>query len=41
MTIYLYYAILVVHIFACLFLIGVVLLQQGKGQDLALSLIHI
>ena len=35
MTIYLYYAILVVHVFACLFLIGVVLLQQGKGQDLA------
>jgi len=33
--IYLYYGILVVHIFACLFLIGVVLLQQGKGQDLA------
>jgi preprotein translocase subunit SecG len=23
------------HILACLFLIGVVLLQQGKGQDLA------
>jgi preprotein translocase subunit SecG len=35
MNIYLYYAILVVHVFACLFLIGVVLLQQGKGQDLA------
>jgi preprotein translocase subunit SecG len=35
MSIYLYYAILVVHVFACLFLIGVVLLQQGKGQDLA------
>ena len=32
---YLYYAVLVVHVFACLFLIGVVLLQQGKGQDLA------
>jgi preprotein translocase subunit SecG len=31
----LYYVILVVHVFACLFLIGVVLLQQGKGQDLA------
>jgi preprotein translocase subunit SecG len=31
----LYYAILVVHVIACLFLIGVVLLQQGKGQDLA------
>lgn len=35
MTIYIYYAVLVVHVFACLFLIGVVLLQQGKGQDLA------
>ena len=33
--IYLYYGILVLHVFACLFLIGVVLLQQGKGQDLA------
>lgn len=33
--IYLYYGILVLHIFACLFLIAVVLLQQGKGQDLA------
>lgn len=33
--IYLYYGVLVVHIFACLFLVGVVLLQQGKGQDLA------
>jgi preprotein translocase subunit SecG len=31
----LYYAILALHILACLFLIGVVLLQQGKGQDLA------
>jgi preprotein translocase subunit SecG len=31
----LYYVILVLHIVACLFLIGVVLLQQGKGQDLA------
>ena len=30
-----YYAVIVVHIVACLFLIGVVLLQQGKGQDLA------
>ena len=30
-----YYAILVLHIIACLFLIGVVLLQQGKSQDLA------
>ncbi len=32
---FLYYAILVLHVVACLFLIGVVLLQQGKGQDLA------
>jgi preprotein translocase subunit SecG len=31
----LYYAILTLHVVACLFLIGVVLLQQGKGQDLA------
>jgi preprotein translocase subunit SecG len=31
----LYYAVLVLHIIACFFLIGVVLLQQGKGQDLA------
>jgi len=33
--IYAYYAVFVLHIIACLFLIGVVLLQQGKGQDLA------
>ncbi len=32
---FLYYFILVLHISACAFLIGVVLLQQGKGQDLA------
>ena len=32
---FLYYLILVLHIVACLFLIAVVLLQQGKGQDLA------
>jgi preprotein translocase subunit SecG len=32
---FLYYAILTLHVVACLFLIGVVLLQQGKGQDLA------
>jgi preprotein translocase subunit SecG len=32
---FLYYGILVLHIVACLFLIAVVLLQQGKGQDLA------
>jgi preprotein translocase subunit SecG len=31
----LYYATIVLHVIACLFLIGVVLLQQGKGQDLA------
>jgi preprotein translocase subunit SecG len=31
----LYYLILTLHIVACLFLIAVVLLQQGKGQDLA------
>jgi preprotein translocase subunit SecG len=30
-----YYAIIVLHVIACLFLIGVVLLQQGKNQDLA------
>ncbi len=32
---FLYYLIMVLHIVACLFLIAVVLLQQGKGQDLA------
>jgi preprotein translocase subunit SecG len=31
----LYYVILTLHIISCLFLIGVVLLQQGKSQDLA------
>src|SRR5688572_17416763 len=30
-----YYVFVVLHIIACLFLIGVVLLQQGKSQDLA------
>jgi preprotein translocase subunit SecG len=30
-----YYVFVVLHIVACLFLIGVVLLQQGKSQDLA------
>jgi len=30
-----YYAVIALHILACLFLIIVVLLQQGKGQDLA------
>jgi preprotein translocase subunit SecG len=33
--IYAYYGVLILHILACLFLITVVLLQQGKGQDLA------
>src|SRR5512137_2321286 len=32
---FLYYLIILLHIAACLFLIGVVLLQQGKSQDLA------
>jgi preprotein translocase subunit SecG len=32
---FLYYLIIFLHILACLFLIAVVLLQQGKGQDLA------
>jgi len=30
-----YYLVLTLHVVACIFLIGVVLLQQGKGQDLA------
>ena len=30
-----FYAIVVLHVIACLFLIAVVLLQQGKNQDLA------
>lgn len=30
-----YYLLLTLHVLACLFLIAVVLLQQGKGQDLA------
>ena len=30
-----YYVFIVLHVIACLFLIGVVLLQQGKNQDLA------
>jgi preprotein translocase subunit SecG len=33
--IFAYYAVLVLHVVACFFLITVVLLQQGKGQDLA------
>ena len=32
---FVYYLLMALHILACLFLIGVVLLQQGKGQDLA------
>ncbi len=32
---FLYYVIISVHITVCLFLIAIVLLQQGKGQDLA------
>jgi preprotein translocase subunit SecG len=31
----LFYLIIFLHVVACLFLIAVVLLQQGKGQDLA------
>jgi len=31
----LYYAVLVVHIIVCIFLVLVVLLQSGKGADLA------
>jgi preprotein translocase subunit SecG len=31
----LHWILLTAHVIACLFLIGVVLLQQGKGQDLA------
>lgn len=30
-----FYVVLTLHIICCLFLIAVVLLQQGKGQDLA------
>ena len=30
-----FWAVLVLHVIACLFLIGVVLLQQGRSQDLA------
>jgi preprotein translocase subunit SecG len=32
---FLFYSVLVLHVLVCLFLIAVVLLQQGKGQDLA------
>jgi len=30
-----FYVVVALHVIACLFLIGVVLLQQGKSQDLA------
>jgi preprotein translocase subunit SecG len=33
--IFVYWTFITLHILSCLFLIGVVLLQQGKGQDLA------
>ncbi len=33
--VFFYYFVLTLHVIACLFLIAVVLLQQGKGQDLA------
>ena len=33
--VFVYYLVLTLHVVACLFLIAVVLLQQGKGQDLA------
>jgi preprotein translocase subunit SecG len=32
---FLYYLFMFLHVAACFFLIAVVLLQQGKGQDLA------
>ena len=32
---FLYYTIISVHVITCLLLIAIVLLQQGKGQDLA------
>ena len=32
---FVFYLIVFLHVIACLFLIAVVLLQQGKGQDLA------
>jgi preprotein translocase subunit SecG len=35
MSIAFYYAVVALHVIACLFLIVVVLLQQGKNQDLA------
>jgi preprotein translocase subunit SecG len=33
--VFVYYLVLTLHVIACLFLIAVVLLLQGKGQDLA------
>jgi preprotein translocase subunit SecG len=33
--VFVYYLVRTLHVIACLFLMGVVLLQQGKGQDLA------
>jgi preprotein translocase subunit SecG len=33
--VFVYYLVMTLHVTACLFLIAVVLLQQGKGQDLA------
>jgi preprotein translocase subunit SecG len=35
MNIAIYYGVVTLHVIACLFLIVVVLLQQGKNQDLA------
>jgi len=32
---FLLYAVIVIHVLVCFFLIGVVLLQQGKSADLA------
>jgi preprotein translocase subunit SecG len=32
---FVYYLVITLHVSSCLFLIAVVLLQQGKGQDLA------
>ena len=32
---FLLYTVIVIHVMVCLFLIGVVLLQQGKSADLA------
>ena len=32
---FMYYLVISIHVIACLFLIAIVLLQQGKGQDLA------